>query len=57
MNIYKFIEDKKHQIQNIDGGVDGEAIITLLEPGGILSFHFFDYGSYIESKYKKQNEF
>lgn len=57
MNIYKFIEDKKHQIQNIDGGVDGKATITLLEPGGILSFHFFDYGSYIESKYKKQNEF
>jgi hypothetical protein len=55
MNIYKFIKENKYQIQNIDGSIDGEATITLLEPDGILSFHFFDYGSYIEIRYKKQS--
>jgi hypothetical protein len=55
MNIYKFIKENKHQIQNIDGSVDGEATITLLEPNGMLSFHFFGYGSYIEIRYKKQS--
>jgi hypothetical protein len=55
MNIYKFIKENKHQIQNIDGSVDGEATITLLEPNGMLSFHFFNFGNFIKSRFKKQS--